>query len=252
MPRPLDGRVAAITGGASGIGAACARVLAAAGASVAVMDVDAGAARAVANAISDKGSEAVGLHIDVADGRSVESAFEQVSESFSRLDIAVNSAGISGPAAPVADLDPDAWDRVLAVNLTGIFLCMRTQLRSMRSGGGGAVVNIASVLGTVASVGGSAAYVAAKHGVLGLTKAAALDHAADGIRVNTVGPGYIVTPLAQQRLGPGGLREREALHPLGRLGQPEEVAELVCWLASDAASFVTGSFYPVDGGYLAR
>jgi len=163
----------------------------------------------------------------------------------------VNNAGIGGPAAPTGEYPLDGWEKVIGVNLNGVFYGMRYQIPAMLKSGGGSIINIASILGQV-GFAYSSAYVAAKHGVVGLTKNAAIEYAAQGIRVNSVGPGFIKTPLLDKNLSEEQMAGIAALHPIGRLGRAEEVAELVLWLASDKASFVTGSYHAVDGGYLAR
>jgi NAD(P)-dependent dehydrogenase (short-subunit alcohol dehydrogenase family) len=242
----LDGTSAVVTGGGRGIGEAIGRRLAAAGARVVVADIDTAAAEAVAAAI---GGVAVTADVTVTDD--VDAMVRTCTEHFGGLDIAVNNAGIGGAMAPLADYPPDVWDRVIAVNLTSVFHCMRAEIAVMREAGRGSIVNMTSMLGQVAFPAVSA-YVAAKHGVVGLTKAAALDHGADGIRVNAVGPTFITTELVTSTIDQEGLDAIAAGHPGGRLGTPEEVAELVAWLASDAASLAQGGFYPADGGWLAR
>jgi NAD(P)-dependent dehydrogenase (short-subunit alcohol dehydrogenase family) len=216
-----------------------------------VADIDAEPAEAVAKTIASDGGEAVAVRVDVADAASVEAMIASAVERFGGLDIGVNNAGIGGPMAPTGEYPLDGWRAVISVNLDGVFYCTREEIRVMRERGGGSIVNMASILGSV-GFANSVAYVSAKHGVVGLTKNAALEHASDGIRVNAVGPGFIRTPLVESALDADALAFIESLHALGRLGTSEEVAELVGWLASDAASFVTGSYYPVDGGYLAR
>jgi NAD(P)-dependent dehydrogenase (short-subunit alcohol dehydrogenase family) len=249
----FEGKVALVTGAASGIGRACARRLAEEGARVCLADLDGTAAEMAALELSKRSdARSVAAQIDVTHDDSMRLLFDRIAQEFGRLDVAVNSAGIGAAPAPTADVATHDWDTVIAVNLTGVFRSMRGELRLMRSCGGGSIVNIASVMAAAASDVGASAYVASKHGVVGLTRAAALEHAKDNIRVNAVGPGYIRTPLAERALDEAGLAARIALHPLGRLGTVDEVADLVCWLASEGASFATGSFYPIDGGYLAR
>lgn len=172
-------------------------------------------------------------------------------KGYGRLDIAVNNAGIGGPLAPTGEYPLEGWDKVIAVNLSGVFYGMRYQIPAMLQGGGGSIVNIASVLGQV-GFRNSPAYVAAKHGVVGLTRGAALEYGTKKVRINAVGPGFIYTPLLEKNLSTEAMKFLEGQHAMGRLGQPQEVAALVSWLASDQASFVTGGYYAADGGYLAQ
>jgi NAD(P)-dependent dehydrogenase (short-subunit alcohol dehydrogenase family) len=240
----LDGRVALVTGAARSIGEACARKLAADGARVAVLDIDAGGASRVASSI-----DGLAVTVDVTDPASVDAAVATVVEQLGGLDIAVNNAGITSEGALTGDLDEETWRAILSVNLDGVFHCLRAEIGVMRERGGGSIVNMASIL-SAAAFRNHVAYTTSKHGVVGLTRGAAVDHAADGIRVNAVAPGFIRTPLIEV-LSPEEIEAVAQVHPLGRLGEVDEVAELVAWLASDASSFATGSVYNVDGGYLA-
>nr|WP_235014769.1 SDR family NAD(P)-dependent oxidoreductase [Parafrankia sp. Ea1.12] len=239
------GRVAFVTGSGSGIGAACARRLAAAGAFVVLADRDTVAAKEVAGEIEAAGGTALAVAVDVADPESVAQAVATAIEAGGRLDLAVNNAGIATDRAPLEDISLADWDRVLAVNLSGVFYSMRAEIPAMLAAGGGSIVNMASVLGTV-GLQGTPAYVAAKHGVIGLTRVAALDNATRGIRVNAVAPGFIDTTMVSSHRG------ARFFQPMNRLGTAAEVAEVVHFLLSDRASLVTGSVYSADGGFTAR
>lgn len=246
----MEGRVALVTGAASGIGRAVAVAFAARGARVAVADLDeAGAAETVQ--LCGGAERAHAVRVDVADAAQVAAMVAGAVERYGRLDYAHNNAGLTVSGVPTAEVEPDDWQRVIDVDLTGVFLCMKHELSAMLASGGGAIVNTSSGLGLV-GIAGQPAYVAAKHGVVGLTKAAALEYSAQGVRVNAVCPGVVRTPLfeAAAAADPAALAGIESLHPIGRLGSPEEIAAGVVWLCSEEASFVTGHALPVDGGYV--
>lgn len=250
MPTQLEQRVALVTGAGSGIGRAVALAYAAAGASVVVSDISEQGGSETVSRIESAGGTAVFVRADSASPRDNEQLVAKAVERFGALHIACNNAGIGGEAHVVGEMPIEEWDRVIAINLSGVFYAMRYQIPAMLQAGGGVIVNMASILGQVGAPT-HAPYVAAKHGIVGLTKAAALEYAQRGVRVVSVGPAYIDTPLLENL--PDDVRNGlVALHPAGRLGRDNEVAELVLWLSSDKASFATGGYYPVDGGYLSQ
>jgi NAD(P)-dependent dehydrogenase (short-subunit alcohol dehydrogenase family) len=255
MPGQLDGKVALVTGGASGIGRATALALARERAKLIIADINDDGGQQTVHMITEQGGDATFVRVDVTQAREVEAMISTTVETYGRLDCAHNNAGIgSRPRVLLHELPEESWDRVLSINLKGVWLCMKYEIIQMRKQGGGAIVNTASIMGLVGSWSRSGAYNASKHGVVGLTKTAALEYATSGIRVNAVCPGYIRTPLIEEALTSNPEMEAEivARHPIGRMGHPEEIAEAVVWLCSDAASFVTGHTMTVDGGYVAQ
>jgi len=247
----LENKVAVITGAGSGIGKAMSLLYAAEGAKIVVSDIDEKGGNETVSQIKTKGGEAFFVKADTSKPEDNKNVVGQAVKQFGGLHIAVNNAGIGGPLAPTGEYPIDGWDKVISINLSGVFYGLRYQIPAMLSSGGGSIVNVASILGK-AGTKNSSAYVAAKHGVIGLTEAAALEYADKKIRINSIGPGYIMTPLIEKTLDETAIKALVGLHPIGRLGTSEEVAELALWLNSDKASFVTGAYYNVDGGYLAQ
>ena len=245
----LEGKTAIVTGAGSGIGKAIALLYAKEGARVVVSDIMETTAAETAGEIKSGGGVAIVVKADTGHADDCKNLVDQAVRELGGLHIAVNNAGIAGPIQPLGEYPIEGWEKVISVNLSGVFYCMRYQIPAMLASGGGSIVNISSILGKVASKG-SAAYVSAKHGVVGLTEAAALEYADQKIRVNSIGPGYILTPMLTNNLDEATMKSVAGLHPMGRLGTAEEVAELALWLNSDKASFVTGSYYSIDGGYL--
>jgi NAD(P)-dependent dehydrogenase (short-subunit alcohol dehydrogenase family) len=249
--KDLENKSAVVTGGGSGIGRAVAVLYAKEGARVVVSDINEEGGQETVSLIKAEGGKAIFVKADVSKPDDNRLLTEEAVRHYGGLDISCNNAGIGGPLAATGEYPVEGWDKVISINLSGVFYGMRYQIPAMLKSGGGTIVNMTSILGTV-GIRNSAAYVAAKHGIVGLTKSAALEYAGRNIRVNSVGPGFIKTPLITDTLSPVVLDGITALHPIGRLGTPEEVAELVLWLSSSRSSFVTGSYYVIDGGYTAQ
>jgi len=248
----FQGKVAVVTGASSGIGKSVSELYAREGAAVILADINQELGEKTSEAIRRAGGKATFVRADVSNPADCENTVKRALDRYGRLDFACNNAGIGGEQNPSADYSIEGWQKAIAVNLSGVFYCMKYEIPAMLNSGGGSIVNMASILGRV-GFAGAVGYVAAKHGVLGLTKTAAMEYAPQGIRVNVVGPGFISTPLIRELEDDPELKNMLiSLHPIGRLGRPEEVAELVVWLSSDKASFITGAYLPVDGGYLTR
>lgn len=248
----LKDKVGLVTGASSGIGRSIALAWAREGARVVVSDVNTAGGEETVALVRAAGGDALFVKADVSQAADCEALVNRAVAHYGRLDVACNNAGIGGPQAATADYPLDGWAQVIGINLNGVFYGMKYQIAAMLKSGGGSIINMASILGAV-GFAGAPAYTAAKHGVVGLTRAAALEYSAQGVRINAVGPGFIHTPMIDALEQDSAVNAMlVANHPIGRLGRPEEVAELVVWLGSDRASFVSGSYYPVDGGYLAR
>lgn len=253
MSRSLEGKVAVVTGGGSGIGVAVARAFAREGAKVVVADINTPGGERTADMIKEEGGDAIFVQTDVSSGLNVEAMVDKAVEVYGRLDCACNNAGTLGRRVRTHEMTEEEWVRIVGVNLKGVWLCMKYELVQMLKQGKGAIVNMASFAGVVAA-NASSAYGASKHGVVGLTKTAAVEYAQSGIRINSVCPGTTRTPMVEPRFeaDPEEERRTASRHPMGRIGRPEEIAEAVVWLCSDAASFVTGHALSVDGGYASQ
>src|SRR5216683_3192109 len=248
-------QVALVTGAASGLGLATARAFAESGASVVLVDWNEEAAQSAAKELANKGYKTLAIRCDVSDDAQVEAMVKQTVTTFGRLDAAYNNAGVQNVLAETADTTREDYDRVMAINLRGVWICMKFELQQMRKQGSGTIVNCSSLGGLI---GGArrGTYHAAEHGVIGFTKSAALEYATRGIRVNAVCPGMIQTPMSDKMIAEGQGEELNAMLkayvPMGRMGQPEEIADAVLWLSSSAASYVTGQSISIDGGYVMR
>lgn len=253
MMMDLSGKIALVTGASSGIGEATAQRLGEAGATIVCADIQDELGKQVIQDLLEAGAQASYVHCDVSQAQDLQAAVDHAVDTYGALHIAVNNAGVEGGQGPTAEQTRGDWDRVIGINLTGVFEGMRAEIPALLEAGGGAIVNVSSIAG-LRGFEGLGPYVASKHGVNGLTKAAALEYAKQGIRINAVCPGVIDTPMVARATG--GDPDAEAgyaqAEPVGRLGTPQEVAEAIVWLCSDAAAFVTGTTFPVDGGWTAR
>jgi len=252
----VDEKVAIVTGGALGIGRATAQLLAREGATVAITDINDDAGEAVAQDIADAGGTARYWHVDVSDEDAVREAFDAVADAFGGIDVLVNNAGIAGTDKPTDELTKEEWDEVMAINVNGVFYCTKHAVPHMKAQGGGSIINLSSIYGII-SAPDIPPYHASKGAVRSMTKTDALLYAEDAIRVNSVHPGFIWTPLVEEYLGEQGdvdegREELNALHPLGHIGAPDDIAYGILYLASDESSFMTGSELVIDGGYTAR
>lgn len=249
--KQLENKVAIITGAGSGIGKSTALLFAKAGAKVVVSDINEENGNKVIEEIKNNGGEAFFIRADSSSPEDNQRLVEETVKAFGQLDVAVNNAGIGGEANKTGDMSIEGWKKVIDINLSGVFYGVKYQAPQMVKNGGGSIINIASILGQ-AGFATSSGYVAAKHGVVGLTKSAAWEYAKDKVRINAVSPGFIYSGMVnEETMGKEALNFLETKHAFGRLGQPEEIAAMLLFLASDGASFITGSYYPVDGGYLA-
>lgn len=250
--KQLENKVAIITGAGSGIGAATALLFATQGAQVVVSDINEDSGRETMSRIKAMGGKGAFIKADVSKPEDCNNLIADTVKQFGQLDIAFNNAGIGGESNAVGDMSIEGWDKVVSVNLSSIFYCMKYEIQAMEKNGSGVIVNMASILGQV-GFAHAAGYVAAKHGVVGLTQTAAIEYSSKNIRINSVGPGFIDTPLlATAGIDDNAKKQIAGLHPIGRLGKSEEVAELVLWLSASKSSFVSGAYYPVDGAYLAQ
>jgi NAD(P)-dependent dehydrogenase (short-subunit alcohol dehydrogenase family) len=252
MTTELEGKVGLVTGGTSGIGRDTAVLFAKAGVKVVVAGRRELEGNETIELVRAAGGDGLFVKTDVSKAAEVDALVQKTVERFGRLDIAFNNAGIEGVLAPIIRQSEEDWDRTIEINLKGVWLCLKYELRQMlKQGGGGAIVNMASIIGLIGSAG-VAAYSASKHGVIGLTKTAALENAKSGIRINAVCPGFTETPMADRIFRAPAVRKHVvSCHPIGRLGRPAEIAEAVVWMCSDRASFMTGQSLVLDGGFLA-
>ena len=250
MEQQLQGKVAIVTGGCAGIGLACAETLARAGAAVSICDLDESSVEQTARDLQAYGQPSLGLVCDVSSAAAVADLFTDTAAQLGPVDIVVNNAGIGAPLTPLGDTEEEEFDRIIAVNLKGVWLCMREAIRAMEPRKTGTIINMASAL-SITTYPGSGLYTASKHAVGGITKSAAVEYGPAGIRINAICPGFVSTPLLRSAVTPDVIEQMALVHPMNRLGTPEEIADAVLYLASDAASFITGTLLSVDGGWTA-